>query len=243
MISVLDLCLDIDLKLNKQASVEHQSIPNENKIVFLNQAQIKLIKKKVNTNNNYQLGFDAFLKRYEDLQGLVVPYTALNVTDVGDKLNSYTADITALPVDKKYLFPIDIYVLADQGCCTDRLLNVIDIVRHADITRLFYESNWMPNFAWQETLATISDNKIYVYSDESKSFTINKLYLSYLRYPRKIDIAGYFHLDGTASSDVDCELPEYLRDELVDLAIKEIAMATENQTAVQYTIQRNKENE
>ena len=75
MISVLDLCLDIDLKLNKQASVEHQSIPNENKIVFLNQAQIKLIKKKVNTNNNYQLGFDAFLKRYEDLQGLVVPYT------------------------------------------------------------------------------------------------------------------------------------------------------------------------
>lgn len=243
MIPVLNLLLDIDLKLNTQASVEHQAIHNENKIVALNQAQIKLIKKKINPNNIYQLGFDSFAKRYEDLQALVVPYVQLTTTSVGDKLNSYIANISSLPTAKKYFMPVDIYVLADQGCCKNRILNVLDIVKHGDLTRMLNEDNWSPNFACQETLVTISENKINVYSDSENSFTINSLYLSYLRYPVKIDVAGYIHLDGSASVDTDCELPDYLEDELVDLAVQELAMATENQNAVNYSIQRNKENE
>ena len=40
-------------------------------------------------------------------------------------------------------------------------------------------------------------------------------------------------LDGTPSSDVNCELEEYLEDEIVDLTVQNLAMYTENAAAVQ----------
>lgn len=241
MIPVLNLLVDLDLKLNKLASVDHQAIFNEHKIVALNQAQIKLIKKKLNPNNIYQLGFDTFTKRYEDLQSLVVPYTSLNLTGVGDKFNGYTANIASLP--SKYFIPISIYALADKDCCTEHVINVINIIKHADLPETLNDSNWTPSFAYQETVCTISDNKIFLYSDSENSFKLTSLYISYLRYPKQIDIAGYIHLDNTPSITQDCELPDYLEDELIDLAVQELAMATENQNAVQYSQLRNKENE
>lgn len=241
MIPVLNLLVDLDLKLNKLASVDHQAIFNEHKIVALNQAQIKLIKKKLNPNNIFQLGFDTFTKRYEDLQSLVVPYTPLGLTSVGDKFNSYTAPISALP--SKYFIPISIYALGSTECCKDHMIDIINIIKHADLPETINDANWTPSFAYQETVCTISNNKIFLYSDTENSFNLTSLYISYLRYPQLIDVEGYIHLDNTPSTTEDCELPDYLEDELVDLAVQELAMATENQSAVQYTQLRNKENE
>ena len=48
-----------------------------------------------------------------------------------------------------------------------------------------------------------------------------------------IDKVGYIKFDGTLSSDVDCELKPYLEDELLDLTVQNLAMYTENVSAVQ----------
>jgi hypothetical protein len=241
MIPVANLILDLDLKLNKQASVDHQAIFTEYKIVALRQAQIKLIKKKLNPNNIFQLGFDTMTKRYEDLQTLVVPYTNLPLTSVGDKFNAYRANIADLP--SQYFIPVSLYALGTKDCCVDSIIGVINIIKHADLPETLNDTNWTPSFPYQETIATISNNQIFLYSDSENSFKLTSLYISYLRYPAQIDIAGYTHLDGTASTNQDCELPDYLEDELVDLAVQELAMSTENQSAVQYSQLRNKENE
>jgi hypothetical protein len=48
--------------------------------------------------------------------------------------------------------------------------------------------------------------------------------------------------DGQPSFDQDCELEMYLEDELLDLTVENLAMYTENQSAVQnaqYRIQTN----
>ena len=75
MIPVDSLLYKIDQKLNKLSTNEHQQINLEDKILALNEAQIKLIKQKVDgTSTNSGLGLDAFKKRYEDLQSLVVNY-------------------------------------------------------------------------------------------------------------------------------------------------------------------------
>ena len=47
MIPVDSLLYKIDQKLNKLSTNEHQQIPLEDKILSLNEAQIKLIKQKV----------------------------------------------------------------------------------------------------------------------------------------------------------------------------------------------------
>jgi hypothetical protein len=63
-----------------------------------------------------------------------------------------------------------------------------------------------------------------------------------MRYPVYIDKTGYVKFDGTPSVDQDCELETYLEDELLDLTVQNLAMFTENQSAVQnaqYRIQTN----
>ena len=55
MIAVDVLLYKIDQKLNKLASNEHQNIQLEDKILALNEAQIQLIKNKVDENRAFRL--------------------------------------------------------------------------------------------------------------------------------------------------------------------------------------------
>ena len=66
MIPVNELLNDITEKVNKNANLQGQFIPDENLIDFLNRGQLKLVLKKLGLNNSYQSGLDSFKKRYED---------------------------------------------------------------------------------------------------------------------------------------------------------------------------------
>ena len=116
MILVDSLLYKIDQKLNKLSTNEYQQINLEDKILSLNEAQIKLIKQKVDGFSTASgMGLDAFKKRYEDLQSLVVSYNdqPLDLTLKNEELNQYVANLHTL--DPKYMFYIDSYVLADKG--------------------------------------------------------------------------------------------------------------------------------
>lgn len=231
MIPVVRLLYGIDLKLNKLASTVNQSIPIENKIIALNEAQLRLIKKKVNVNNLYQIGFDGFMSRYEDLQNLVVPYEIVIPTKTSETLPSYSFSVEDLK--NKYYLPVDIIVKATKGECKNHSLFVPRLTKHGDLTTRVNNPHYKPSFAYQETLAVMSSNKLIVYSDD---FTIDSVHFSYLRYPKKIDIEGYIDFDGEESVNQNCELPEYLEDELLELTVMELGLSTENpagQTALQ----------
>ena len=83
MIPVDSLLYKIDQKLNKLSTNEHQQIQLEDKILALNEAQIKLIKQKVDGFSvANRLGYDAFKKRYEDLQNLVLPKNGVGLFQI-----------------------------------------------------------------------------------------------------------------------------------------------------------------
>lgn len=229
MIPVVDLLYDIDLKLNKVATGKHQEIPLEDKIIALNDAQIQLIKQKINPNNIFRLGFDAFKKRYDDLENLVVPHVALVVVkDPTSKLNKYNAQLDSLVPE--YMFYVDSYFLCDKGPCKDNVVTA-NRVKHSDIHVILANANTKPSFEYQEAPVTVSDHILEFYTDNT--FTPTTAYVSYLRYPVKVDLEGYIHFDGTASTTVDSEMNYYLKDEIVDLAVQELALITENQGAIQ----------
>ena len=96
MIPVENLLYKIDFKLNKLSSERGQSIPIEDKILALNEAQIRLIKKKVGNNNIYKTGFDSFKVRYQDLQNLVVPHEKVIVTKDSSIIPSYSFNVEVL---------------------------------------------------------------------------------------------------------------------------------------------------
>jgi hypothetical protein len=140
------------------------------------------------------------------------------------------------------MFYIDAFVRADNGWCTDRIIWFNkELVHHGDIPVLINNTHYRPSFEYQETFSNINTNQIMVYSDGT--FTPKTVYLSYLRYPVYIDKVGYIHFDWTPSVDSNCELALYLEDELVDLTVENLAMYTENMSAVQSAEFRIKTNE
>lgn len=233
MILVDSLLYKIDQKLNKLSSNEHQQVQLEDKILALNEAQLKLIKQKVDGISVASgLGFDAYRKRYEDVQGLIENYIdhplSLQITD--SNLNQWTADLSEL--EPTYMFYIDSYVLANKGICEDRIIWINqDLSKHADTSLLLKNDHYKPSFEYQETFNVISSDKITIFTDGT--FTPTKLYIMYLRYPQYIDKEGYITFEGTASVNQDCELENYLEDELVDLTVQNLAMYTENSSAAQ----------
>jgi len=233
MIPVDSLLYKIDQKLNKLSTNEHQQIQLEDKILALNEAQIKLIKQKVDgfaVPN--KLGFDSFKKRYEDLQNLVIDFTnqPLPLVETNAELHQWNADLTLLR--PKYMFYVDSYILADKGRCKDRQIWINkDLSKHGDISLLLNNDHYKPSFEYQETLNGISSSEISVYTDGT--FTPKDIYIMYMRYPVYINKAGYVMMDGTPSTNQNCELEEYLEDELLDLTVQNLAMYTENSAAVQ----------
>lgn len=243
MIPVDSLLYKIDQKLNKLSTNEHQQIQLEDKILALNEAQIKLIKQKVDGFSTVSgMGLDAFKKRYEDLQSLVITYNhqPLDLKIKNEQLNQWYANIHLLEPD--YMFYIDSYITADKGRCKDRILWINrDLAKHGDLQFILNNTHYKPSFEYQETFNFLSSDEINVFTDGT--FTPTKVYISYMRYPVYIDKEGYIKFDGTESKDQDCELETYLEDELVDLTVENLAMYTENQSAVQSAVYRIQTNE
>lgn len=242
MIAVDSLLYKIDQRLNKLSTNDHQQIQLEDKILALNEAQIKLIKQKVDGFSTVSgLGLDAFKKRYEDLQSLVVGYNnqPLTLTLKNDELNQWAANLHQLV--PKYMFYVDSYVLADKGKCKDRKIWINrDLAKHGDLSLILNNVHYKPSFEYQETFNFLSSDEISIFTDGT--FTPKEIYIMYMRYPVYIDKSGYVKFDGSPSTDQDCELETYLEDELLDLTVQNLAMYTENQSAVQnatYRIQTN----
>lgn len=233
MIPVDSLLYKIDQKLNKLSTNEHQQIQLEDKILALNEAQIKLIKQKVDGFSVVSgLGLDAFKKRYEDLQSLVVAYNdgKLPLTLKNPELNQWKANIHLL--NPKYMFYIDSYVLADKGRCKDRKIWINrDLAKHGDLQFCLNNTHYKPSFEYQETFNFLSSDEISIFTDGT--FIPKDIYISYMRYPVYINKQGYIMFDGKPSYNQDCELETYLEDELLDLTVQNLAMYTENQSAVQ----------
>lgn len=243
MIPVDSLLYKIDQRLNKLSTNDHQQIQLEDKILALNEAQIKLIKQKVDgTSVISGLGLDAFKKRYEDLQSLVVTYDkgVLSLTEADKTLHRWEANIhTLVP---KYMFYIDSYILADKGRCKNRKIWINrDLAKHGDLQFILNNTHYKPSFEYQETFNWLSSDAISVFTDGT--FIPSNIYVMYMRYPVYIDKEGYVKFDGTDSVNQDCELETYLEDELLDLTVENLAMYTENQSAVQSAAMRIQTNE
>jgi len=243
MIPVDSLLYKIDQRLNKLSTNDHQQIQLEDKILALNEAQIKLIKQKVDgQSTNSGMGLDSFKKRYEDLQSLVVAYNngRLPLKIKNKELNQWAANIHLLT--PKYMFYVDSYVIASKGRCKNRKIWINrDMAKHSDLQFILNNEHYKPSFEYQETFNFLSSDEISIFTDGT--FIPSDIYVSYMRYPQYINKEGYIMLDGEPSFDQDCELETYLEDELLDLTVENLAMYTENQSAVQSAALRIQTNE
>lgn len=232
MIPVEELIYDVDFKLNNIASNKHQGIEIENKILALNDAHISLILTKYGEDNKYKFGLDSVQKRYNDLEGLVEKDKYLPLTEDKNPLKSWSCNLELLNPTYMLGIPGSEYILADKNNCKDNVV-VVEEIKHGDIRTVLSNTNTKPSFEYQETPGVISKSRWQVFTDGT--FTPKKFFLWYIRYPVKVDYPGYVHFGGKNSILQNSELPYFLKEELTDLAVRNLAMSTENQSAFQYS--------
>lgn len=240
MILVDTLLYKIDQRLNKLSTNPHQQIQLEDKILALNEAQIKLIKQKITgTVTNTQLGLDSFKKRYEDLQNLIIGFKKQELKETDKLLNQWSIKLKKL--EPTYLFYVDSYLIADKDRCKDKKIWINkDLSKHGDISMLLKNEHYKPSFEFEETFNMINDNQFHIYTDGT--FEPKELQFMYIKKPAYIDKEGYIDINNNPSINTNCELKEILEDELLDLTVLNLAMYTENNAAVQnanYRIQTN----
>lgn len=223
MISVDELIYEFKLTLNKVNRQDNVEVPVEDIIVYLNKAQMSWIKTKINPNNVYKVGYEAIRKRIDDLQVLKISNVPLTAVKTNDLFHiGYECSLNNIG---NYMFYISSYAIAQKKKCQEIMW--LDLIKTGDLTTKYLDVNYNPSFEWRNSLATIGDDKLVSYSDGT--FAITEVYLTYLRYPKAIDKEGYVKLDGTDSSTQDCELPDYAKSDIVDLAVKFAAQTMDNQ--------------
>jgi hypothetical protein len=236
MIPVEELIYEFKLNLNKMDRQDNVQVPLEDILVFLNQAQISWIKSKVGENNIFRDGYEGTRKRIDDLQVLKVNDASLTLQKTTDVLyKGYKADLKTIP---DYMMYVMSHVGARKEDCKAGL--TVDLIRQNDLSSLYHDANFSPSYEWRTTLATIGQDNIIVYTDDT--FEIENLYLTYLRYPMPIDSEGYIKIDGLDSSKQDCELPYYAKPDILNLATKFAAQSVDNQAQSTFAEDRSVKN-
>lgn len=134
-----------------------------------------------------------------------------------------------------FTLPINFYrratsfALASKEECTNQVL-VIWFRRGKDINVLLQNSDESPSFEYRETLGILNNNKLSVYKTD---FTLDKVFLSYYREPRDLDIAGYTKLDGSHSQDIETDLSDTNIESIINDTAKEAVRNYESVTQLQ----------
>ncbi len=197
--------------VNKLDSQDFIDLPLPTILDILNKTILGYTDAIYGINNLFRQGVESFQRRIDDLEALVVNDLP-NITYISAGNNIFTG---ALP--DNYLHLLRSYSLATKDLCVDRALRNIQY-SHDELNDILVSKDpyKYPSFEWQELPINISSGKIFGYTDGT--FTCTELHIEYLKTPTQIDLAGYVHLDGSASADVNSELPDYLLEDIITLA-------------------------
>lgn len=217
--TVQEMHYDLSLRLDKIDSLNYDNFLAPEKDVYLNRAQIMLVKQRYGLNNNYNVGLEESQKRIEDLKNLLVkscndpscesPILPIYLDNVKGIYRYNLNDLTK----GKYLIYVSSYLKAKKGKC------IIDIVpkvtQHDDLYSSLFDANFSPSFEWMYVPLVFSENYLYVYTNND--FEVGDIYIDYLRYPKEIRYGNYDDENGNPIAQQDCELPDYIHHEVLDL--------------------------
>lgn len=206
---------EFELSADKVSSKNAINLPLPAKVAYLNRGQLSFVMSHYDGGKTAdRMGFEQTSRRIQDLQRLVIPNKELKAKGITSDL--YAASFKELT---DYLFLLRSTIYASKGCCKRERMSSLP-VQTGDLTNVLSDGFEKPNFEWREVRHRIVDDTIQVFTDTT--FTIDSVVIDYLRYPVKIDVEGYIHFDESESSDVDCELPEYIHGEIIKLAALEL---------------------
>ena len=165
-------------------------------------------------------------KRNEDVIRQVAPFLVL---DSGLSVLEKQTQFDKYILPKDYFDLANVSVFATKGNCINQKLFTFE-VKSENTEELLSDENNKPSFEYRETFYLTASKNLIVYKD---SFDIESVVLAYYRYPKKVDIEGYFKEDGTASVSVDPEFDDRAIEKILLVMAKDFTATNGDTTGFQ----------
>lgn len=216
--TILETYKRFQLKLNSLTNSDNVDVSPGEFVLVYNEQQNKWYESKFkNRSSKFVI---------DDVQTLAnrdAPLTLINTTTDYQEFN--------LPDD--YLDYISSYSIATRGDCIRRTKVFQSMLPNKEL--FFNDNNNKPSFDYAETFATVSSDRLQVYKTD---FIISSVFLTYYRYPKGVDIAGYTKIDQTASTNIDPELVDEYVNEILDWCVADVDRTFKDSESYQLSIDR-----
>lgn len=223
--------LKLRLRLNKLHSSDYDNIADWVAVEAVNKAGLEITRRSIKGLNSLQASAEETVFQIDDLQFLVKTQKLQ-----GQNHKRYFESGT-LPSD--YLA----YVRLTPYCSTETCNTVpLDsrLREEANAEVLLQDWSHKPSLEWNQGFHTLAGNRVKVYHDGA--FYVDHVDLTYYRKPKRMDIHGYVHEDGTDSRNQDLEFPDPLAEIIIDYAAAVLAGDMESASQYQVTKGRAEEN-
>ncbi len=220
------------LQSNQQNTLQNKDWTPLEIDTYLNIAINKIVNTYYRGNNPSQLGYEFHQKITDELRTLVInsPSVQPSISPVSNSQGVYKYQLSDLTYD--YWHYIRAYIRA-KGCPNDITVHVEE---HDDLNMKLKNYNTKPSLKWRRALASISDDNIYIYTNQE--FESDALFLTYLKKPNEVSIGGYTDIVGNTAVKTECDLPEKMHIRVVNDAVLEAKGVLENTQGYQISQQR-----
>jgi hypothetical protein len=208
------ILLKVKQRLNKLASFDNNNFHDWQVVEAFNKGMVAWCRRQLAGTNLPKTGDEASKRRIDDLQ-LLLNEKPFNISK---KDGHYIS--SDLPSDYFEWKRLDVF--ANKECCPPRKMKTW-LVEEGNIIDILRDVNKNPNYEWAETVCTLIDNKIKIYTDNK--FTLFDANIIYYRQPTRIEIQGVLDpYSGVITlTDVLCEFKDDIAELLVDECVKILA--------------------
>jgi hypothetical protein len=207
--------LKIKQRLNKLDSQDYDNIECWQMVEAFNKAQVVWCRRQLHGTNSSQEGDESSKRRIDDLQ-VILTETPVNLK---------RKDIYYLSEDlpENYFAGKRVDVKASTDTCPKSKPMVVYLVEEANISLILRDNQKNPNFEWGETIYTLADNKLKIYTNNL--FAIDAAKLVYYRQPTRVQFLGCANpYSGQVSTiDVPCDFKDDIIELMIDEAVKILA--------------------
>lgn len=225
--------IKIEQRLNKLSSSDFDNITCWQMAEAINKAQIELVRNQVHGNNLRREGDESTKVLIDDLQKILT-FRNLTSSEFDDFYQT-----ESLP--SNYLHWKKISVKGKNSCCPDKSFRV-RLAEVANEDELLNSELKKPNFKFAETFATISSNRIKIFT--GGDFSLNSPRLDYYRKPVEIQFNNCININTGVkyTSDVELEFKDDFVELILDRAVSILAGDIESITQHQLNDKYLKEN-
>jgi len=222
----LTILLKVEQRLNKISSNDYDNIEKWKIIEAFNKAMPDWCRRQLHGTNTHRTGDEQSKRRIDDLQVLLRNHPL--------EMKKEDCYYGSENWPDNYFEFKRVSFKGKTDCC-ERPKFVTYLVEEANIDILLRDHLKKPNFAWGETLLTLMNNTVKVWTNNE--FAVENAFLTYYKQPTRIEIQGVSNpYDGNgviSTADVECEFKDDIIELLIDETVKIISGDIEYMTSMQ----------